>query len=227
MAMAFAVRRAEIRIFTASWKRNYGYGGLFEVVERARVLQNLTLTERQFVDLWEVRFLPGKRASDLVGAFGIEAASPAASRAGRDLVVVRAPFHGFLKKLYFEYGVAFQPPIEFAPDSIRVTLVGSPTAMRRALAYLRRLHFAFDMLSAGTFAGPREDPLAGLTDRQRAVLELAFARGYFDVPARVTARALARELSTSHQAVLDTLHRGERRLVSAALLHERSRPTVK
>lgn len=221
------MRRAQIQIFTASWKRNYGYFDLFGVVEWARVLQNLTLTQHQFVDLWQVRFLPGRGPKDLVGAFGIESASPAAARAGRDLVVVRAPFHGFLKKLYFEYGVAFEPPLDFTRESIRVTLVGSDAAMGRALAYLRRSRFAFKTLSAGAFSGPRQDPVADLTARQREVLELAFSRGYFEVPARVTARDLAKELRTSHQSLLDTLHRAERRLLASLLARERSREVAK
>lgn len=221
------MRRAELKVFTASWRRNYGYFDLFEVVEWARVLQNLTLTQQQFVDLWEVRLLPGKTASDLVGAFGIEAASPAAARGRRDLVVVRAPFHGFLKTLYFEYGVAFEPPLDFRREAVRITLVGSDAAMGRALRYLRRSHLDFETVSAGTFAGPREDPLARLTARQREVLEVAFARGYFEVPSRVTTRSLAKEMHTSHQSMIDTLHRAERRLVFALLAHERSSVVAK
>jgi hypothetical protein len=221
------VRRADLKILTASWKRNFGYFGLFEVVEWARVLQNLTLTQQQFVDLWEVRFRPGRSALDLVGAFGIESASPAAARGSRDLVVVRAPFHGFLKRLYFEYGVSFVPPLEFRRESIRVTIVGTEAAMRRALAYLRRSRIAFETLSAGAFPGPGRDPLALLTDKQRKALEFAFARGYFDVPCRTTSRQLARGLGISHQALLNTLHRSERRLIGALLSPEPSSASSK
>lgn len=221
------MRRASLAIATASWKRNFGYFDLFDVVESARVLQNLTLTRREFVDLWEVRFRPGKKPADLVGLFGIRSALPAAAHGARDLVVVRAPFHGFLKHLYFDYGVSFQPPLDFLPDSILVTIVGADAAMGRGLAYLRRSRIAFETRSAGPFGGPGQGPLAAVTDRQRAVLLLAFERGYFDVPARTDARTLARELGVSHQAVLDTLHRGERRLVQAALGTQRSGAVTK
>jgi hypothetical protein len=214
------MRRVELRILTASWKRNYGYGDLFRVVEKARVLQNLTLTQQLFVDLWEVRLLAGRNAHDLVGLFGIESASQVASGGGRTLVVVRAPFHGFLKKLYFEYGVSFQPPIEFKSDAIRVTLIGADSAMARALAYLRRSTIQFETLSAGLFEGAGSEILAGLTPHQRKVLEVAFGRGYFEVPALITARGLAKQLGTSHQAVVDTLHRAERHLITAALRAE-------
>ena len=221
------MRRAELRILTASWKRNYGYGDLFLAVEHARVLQNLTLTQNLFVDLWAVRFQPGKGPRDLVGPFGIESASPVATRGGLDLVVVRAPFHGFLKKLYFEYGVSFHPPLDFRPDAIRVTLIGSDAAMGRALGYLRRSKIAFQTISAGRYEGAWSEGVAGLTPHQRKVLELAFARGYFDVPGKVTSRDLAKELGTSHQAAIDTLHRAERHLISAALGAGRSGEVTK
>jgi hypothetical protein len=211
------VRHARLSVSTASWTRNFGYPELFAVVESARVVQNLTLTQQTFVDLWEVRFLPGKRAADLVGAFGIESATRVAPRGRGDLVLVRAPFHGFLKRLYFDYGVSFQPPIQFAPTSIEFSLVGTNAALAAALAYLRRSRLDVRALEAGPWAGRGSDPLAALTARQREVLRLAQARGYFAVPSGTDARALARELGVSHQAVLDTLHRAERRLVSQAL----------
>ncbi len=218
----FLVRRVELRVHTSSWKRNWGYFTLFKAVSCARVLQNLTLTQREFVDLWEVAFRPGRSARDLKGAFGIVSASPVASRGALDLVVVRAPFHGFLKRLYFGYGVSFEPPLEFTPETVRVTLIGSDAAMGRALSYLRRSHLAFETLSTGVFAGPRADPLSRLTERQRKVLEEAFRRGYFDVPSKLTTRELASRLGTSHQAVTDVLHRAERRILSAFLSRDRS-----
>ncbi len=221
------MRRARLLIDTSSWKRNYGYFDLFKSVEWARVMRNLTLTQHQFVDLWEVRFLPGRSPPDLVGSFGIEAATPAGARGGRTLLVVRAPFHGFLKKLYFEYGVTFEPPLEFRREAVRVTLLGSDTAMSRALAYLRRSRFRFETLSAGAFEGESGDALGGLTVRQREVTELAFLRGYFDVPSKTTARRLAKELRISHQAVVDTLHRAERRILSALLAAQPSRGVTK
>lgn len=221
------MRRASLLIKTASWRRSFGYPALFDVVSHARVLQNLTLTHDLFVDLWEVDFKPGCGPADLVGAFGIEEATGVSTGKRRALVVVRAPFHGFLKRLYFDYGVSFEPPLEFAPDHIRVTIVGADGAMRQGLTYLRRSRILFDTLSAGPFGGPGSDPLAALTDRQRATLELAHRRGYFEVPSRTTARALAREAGVSHQALLDTLHRAERRLLAAALPAEPSKAVAK
>ncbi len=211
------VRRAQLSISTASWTRNFGYPELFRIVSSARVVQNLTLTRQTFVDLWEVRFLPGKGPDDLVGVFGIESASRVAPRQKGDLVLVRAPFHGFLKRLYFDFGVSFLPPIEFRPHEIAFTVVGSDAAFGAALAYLRRSRLDVETHQAGRWSGRREDPLESLTPRQRTVLRAAHARGYFDVPARTDARTLARALGVSHQAVIDTLHRAERRLVAHAL----------
>ncbi len=211
------MRQARLSISTASWTRNFGYPELFGVVSTARVVQNLTLTQQTFVDLWEVRFLPGKEPGDLVGVFGIESASRVAPRGRADLVVVRAPFHGFLKRLYFDYGVSFQPPIDFHPESITFSLVGADAALAGALAYLRRSRLDVKTLEAGRWAGRGEDPLGALTPRQRDVLRAAYGRGYFAVPRTCDARELASQLGVSHQAVVDILRRAERRLVAQAI----------
>lgn len=56
-----------------------------------------------------------------------------------------------------------------------------------------------------------------LTDRQRDVLELAAARGYYDTPRRSTITDLACELGVNKSVVSRILHRAEGRLVSEHL----------
>lgn len=211
------MRLARLAVSTASWTRNYGYPELFGVVSSARVVQNLTLTQQTFVDLWEVRFLPGKAPADLVGLFGIETATRVGRRGRTDLVVVRAAFHGFLKRLYFDYGVSFQPPIDFRADAIEFTVVASDAAFTSSLAYLRRSRLEVKALEVGRWSGRGAEPLDALTKRQRVVLRAAYSMGYFEIPAKAEARAIAKQLRISHQAVLDILHRAERRLVAQAL----------
>jgi predicted DNA binding protein len=57
----------------------------------------------------------------------------------------------------------------------------------------------------------------GLTPEQRETLQLAYERGYFDVPREVTTAMLAEELGVSDQAVSERLRRGYARLVERAL----------
>lgn len=57
-----------------------------------------------------------------------------------------------------------------------------------------------------------------LTGAQREALELAYERGYFDIPRETTLDALGDELGVSRQAVADRLRRGHRRLLEATIV---------
>jgi hypothetical protein len=62
-----------------------------------------------------------------------------------------------------------------------------------------------------------DDPSADLTDPQRETLELAFDRGYFEVPRRTNVVELAAELGISDSAVSQRLRRGIAGLLLATL----------
>lgn len=65
--------------------------------------------------------------------------------------------------------------------------------------------------------GRAADGPAQLTPEQRETLQLAYDRGYFDIPRRVTTTELAAELGISDQAVSERLRRGYCRLLEATL----------
>lgn len=65
---------------------------------------------------------------------------------------------------------------------------------------------------------PEAGPWFGVTDRQRAALELAVDRGYYDIPRRITTVELANDLGISDQAVTERLRRGIGTLVRNSLL---------
>jgi predicted DNA binding protein len=56
----------------------------------------------------------------------------------------------------------------------------------------------------------------GLTRRQRRLLEMAYQKGFFDVPRRTTLRLLATELGVSPSTLMESLRRAE-----ARILHDR------
>lgn len=58
----------------------------------------------------------------------------------------------------------------------------------------------------------------GLTDPQREALLLAYERGYFDTPRRVTLEELAAELDITRQSFAARLRRGHQTLIDVALL---------
>lgn len=57
-----------------------------------------------------------------------------------------------------------------------------------------------------------------LTDTQREALVLAFERGYFDTPRKVSLEEVADELDITQQSLSSRLRRGHRRLIAATLV---------
>src|SRR5208282_1004581 len=52
-----------------------------------------------------------------------------------------------------------------------------------------------------------------LTKKQRELLEIAYRRGFFDVPRRATLRQLAEELGVSRSTLMESLRRAEARIM--------------
>ena len=77
-------------------------------------------------------------------------------------------------------------------------------------------------LGANTPPGPDRvtDPMADLTDRQREVLEVAFAAGYFERPRRTNTEELADALGISRSTVTQHLRAAERKLFGSLLADE-------
>lgn len=73
-----------------------------------------------------------------------------------------------------------------------------------------------EVLSLTEYTG-RRDPLDTLTERQRTVLETAYAIGYYAVPRRISSDELAADLGLEKSTVLEHLRRAERNVLSELL----------
>ncbi|MEA5389123.1 helix-turn-helix domain-containing protein [Haloarculaceae archaeon H-GB11] len=56
-----------------------------------------------------------------------------------------------------------------------------------------------------------------MTETQREALVLAYERGYFDSPRKVSLEEVAEELGITQQSLSSRLRRGHRRLIGATL----------
>lgn len=82
--------------------------------------------------------------------------------------------------------------------------------------HLSDQRFSFELLDLIEPGSPRQST-ASLTPSQRDALVAALDHGYYDVPREVSARELAEELDTSHQALSELLRRGTAQLVDQEL----------
>lgn len=83
-----------------------------------------------------------------------------------------------------------------------------------------------EVLSLTAYTG-RQKPLDSLTERQRTVMETAYAKGYYAVPRRISSDDLAAEFGLEKSTVLEHLRRAERNVLAELLgaeTHRASRP---
>ncbi len=142
--------------------------------------------------------------------------------AGRGVAYVQCRTAGLVDDLLAAlhgHQIVVDWPMEYLRDGtrgLRVTAVGTSRAIQRAAADLPA---GVDLVLERT---GEYDPDAGrpggpLTERQRELLELAAAEGYYEVPRRTTHRELAAKLGVSAGTVSERLQRVEARLVDAFL----------
>lgn len=99
----------------------------------------------------------------------------------------------------------------------RVAVLATEAVLPRVRRFLDRLGATYRVRAIHTAAASGWQTLAGLTPRQRQVLELAFQMGYYETPARVSLDRLARFLGISKAAVSKHLRTAQRKILRTAL----------
>ncbi|HYS70857.1 MAG TPA: helix-turn-helix domain-containing protein [Thermoplasmata archaeon] len=115
-----------------------------------------------------------------------------------------------------EFGADVVPtePFVFGPDETAVSFYASDDRLPSVYALLDGLHLEYTVSAVHRSRGER-GPLAGLSDRQRTLLELAYRLGYFETPAKTSLAHLAALSGVSRAAVSKTLRRAEARVLAA------------
>lgn len=154
------------------------------------------------------------RESDDVRRFEL----PAASNGLCYVYFEGTPQFERVRDVMFEHAVVVRWPITFERGgeglTALATFVGTTDAIQAARDALPpELDFRLERI--GEFRGQLADPLSTLTDRQREVLDLALAQGYYEVPRQATQADLAEALDCSPATVGDHLRRIEHNLVTA------------
>lgn len=106
--------------------------------------------------------------------------------------------------------------IRLTSDGATLTWVGSQEELQTMLSEADALGLDAALEQLGDYR-VRASPLESLTSRQREVLQVAFERGYYDVPRRASTAELAAELDLDDSSVSEHLQRAERNLIAAVL----------
>ena len=106
------------------------------------------------------------------------------------------------------------PPFELRPDgTMRCTVVGSPEDLQAVIDGVPD-GMTVEVLRVGDHAG---GPIGDLSTRQRDAIQVAWDRGYYEVPRSGGIEEVAGALDCAVSTASDLLRRAESRLVANAL----------
>lgn len=194
----------------------------------ARQHEGLTLEQMKYINLFE-----DDTGVVLLGGRGSEAAAEEVLQASEDVVdwelipgddgfyvyihfVGREPAVGLLK-LLDEYRLVLELPLRFTSEGyLRVTVIGSDDNIQDAL---RNVPETIDAQATqmGEYNPDDERAIAGLTDRQREVLEAAVEMGYYEVPRQATYEEIAEACDCTVGTVGEHLNRIESQIIHSAM----------
>ncbi|WIV66244.1 helix-turn-helix domain-containing protein [Natrialbaceae archaeon AArc-T1-2] len=119
-----------------------------------------------------------------------------------------------LERAFDQETIVVVPPIEFRPDrTMRLTLIGHPEDLQATID-----NFPPGIDATVSWIGDHAQAVEGrLTDRQREALQVAWDRGYYDVPREGDLETVAEELGITTATASTLLRRAEARLVEDAL----------
>lgn len=103
------------------------------------------------------------------------------------------------------------------PKDARVTLLAPDGMLPRVRRFLDELGVPYRVRAVRTVSAGGWEPLSELTQRQRAILELAFRLGYYESPAMVSLSQIGRILGISRAAVSKHLRGAERKLLASVV----------
>jgi hypothetical protein len=106
------------------------------------------------------------------------------------------------------------PPIEFKDGRLKLTFVGNLNEVKKLLARAEQVGQKFKILSLTDARFSPDSFLQALTEKQRKVLSVAYARGYYDVPRKVDSEELAKTLNIVKSTLVEHLRKAEKRLIT-------------
>jgi len=120
-----------------------------------------------------------------------------------------------LLKLLDTYRLVLDLPLEFTTEGwLRVTVVGSDDNIKEALSNVPESIRA-EATEMGTYQPDDSRAIAGLTERQREVLEAAVELGYYEVPRQTTYEEIAEVCDCTVGTVGEHLNRIEARIIGS------------
>ncbi|MDY6819719.1 MAG: helix-turn-helix domain-containing protein [Halobacteriales archaeon] len=113
-------------------------------------------------------------------------------------------------------GIVVAKPVVYRDRQVRARIVGSAKTLQAAISELPEA-IEFQIAAVGDFTRQRENPMSGLSDRQREVLLMAFEMGYYEHPREATHEDIAQQFDRTPHTISEHLQKAEAKIIDRAL----------
>jgi DNA-binding CsgD family transcriptional regulator len=111
-----------------------------------------------------------------------------------------------------------RPPDFLDTDRMKVEMIGKENEIKKLLHYANKWgDNSFKVLGLTSIDAKGESLLSKLTHRQRQMLLVAYALGYYDVPRRISSDELSRHLNIDKSTIVEHLRKAERKLIGGII----------
>ncbi len=193
-----------------------GFDKIFEYAERITTLSSLLFTSEQFIMVSKVEWIDEPDIGSLRQSLIIDEIFEISSEEKTSIYIVVGHLPPIVSELMShvikKYKCFFEFPIVNVKGKMTLPVVGSKENLKELLEHLNELSVEYEVLSLSNYYVKGKDLLSSLTPAQYKCLELAVERGFFDIPKKTDARALAAKRGTSHSAFLTHIRKAEKKI---------------
>jgi hypothetical protein len=198
-----------------------GFDKIFDYAERITTLSSLLFTTDQFIMVSKVEWKDEVEIESIKRSIIIDDIIEISSQKKESMYIVIGHLPPIVSELIShvvkQFKCFFEFPIVNVKGKMTIPVVGTKENLRELVAYLEELNVEIEILSLTNYYVKGKDILSSLTPTQYECLELAFEKGYFDIPKKVDARNLAKERGISHSAFLAHLRKAEKKIFEELL----------
>jgi hypothetical protein len=193
-----------------------GFDKIFDYAERITTLSSLLFTSEQFIMVSKVEWIDEPDIESIRQSIIIDDIIEISSEEKTSMYIVVGHLPPIVSELMShvikEYKCFFEFPIVNVKGKMTIPVVGSKESLKELLAHLDELNVEYEILSLSNYYVKGKDLLSSLTPAQYKCLELAVENGFFDIPKKTDARALAKKRGTSHSAFLTHIRKAEKKI---------------
>ncbi len=193
-----------------------GFDRIFNDVERITTLSSLLFTSDQFIMVSKIEWRDEPNIDSILQSVIIDDMIEISSEGATSMYIVIGHLPPIVSELIShvirEFKCFFEFPIVNESGRMTIPLVGAKERLQELVAYLEELGVDYKVAALTNYYVKGKDMLSSLTPGQYKSLELAVAKGFFEIPKKTDARALGKHMGISHSAFLTHIRKAEKKI---------------